>query len=182
MSATADDRDLQLRLQVIEARLHVLERMVVQAVGALALTGLALSVVLPFWTSSESSSSDESPHLWLVQAIFAPPAAGGGPFSGDAMVAGVLLGILLLATLFAFVAIAAFTFGRTPVRGWQRAALVLVSLGSGGAWLLTFLLSAHFERAGNLIGIGLIAHSVGCLLAWGALAAKSTFGRAPIRR
>lgn len=134
------------------------------------------SLILPFW-SAAGPTGDESPHLWLIQAIFALPRAGGGPFEGEAMLVGILLGVLLLATILAFVVVASFAFATRPTRGWQRVVLTLVCLGSAGAWLLTFALTAHADRADNLIGAGLIAHTVGCALAVAAAGVKSVVGR-----
>lgn len=164
-------RELRSQLAAQELRITWLERMLLRGVVLLAIAGLLLSLLLPFFTA-ESDDGSSAEHLWLVQAVFALPKAGGGPFSSEAAISGILLGILLLATVLAIAALASCTFGEDRLRGWQSTALLLVILGTIGAWLFTAALAAHFE-GGSLVGAGLLAHTAGSLLAGAAWRVKS---------
>lgn len=136
------------------------ERRFFHAVAFVALVAGLLAPFLPFLvpTSQARDSADPVP---LIAAVFVLPAAGGGPFRGEAMLAGVVVAgyvVVLLAALIGLVVL----WRRPSVRAarFTRRLATLLLVATGGAVLLLLALVLHFEGTVSIFSPAVIAIAV----------------------
>jgi hypothetical protein len=144
-----EDKVKELRLQVYALRDRVtrLEVGVFRAVVAVGSAALVLGYFVPFLTATEKADDDEDDSIGLLTAIFGLRDSGDGPFSGEATLAAIVVGVFAVAILVALIALLRLfgdRVGTRPVRFARVCGIVLLVV-CGFGWLLVFALAGHFD-------------------------------------
>ncbi len=160
---TTDDRvaDLRRDMYALRDRVTRLEAAVFRAVVAVGSVALVLGYFLPFLTATEKADEDES--IALLPAVFGLGEAGGGPFSEEAVVAAVVVGVFALAVLVALLALLrlfGYEVGSRPVRFARVCGIVLLVACAIG-WLLVFVLASHFEGRASGFSPATLSFTIG---------------------
>ena len=145
---TTEDKVKELRLQVyaLRGRVTRLEVAVFRAVVAIGSAAMVLGYFVPFLTATEKADEDDD-SIGLLPAVFGLGDSGGGPFSEEATMAAIVVGVFALAILVALIALLRLfgnEVGSRPVRFARVCGIVLLVV-CGFGWLLVFALAGHFE-------------------------------------
>ena len=162
----ADDRtstkDSQL-VRDLRDRVAKLELLVFRAVVVVAIAALVVSLFVPFLSATDPDTEDGS--ITLLSAITALNEAGNGPFSGQAAIAGVVVGVLLILAVVTLIGLALLLRDRTG----RRALVVAARLSVGlfvlcvFGWLLVLVLAAHFEGDVSAFSPALVCLTAGAV-------------------
>jgi hypothetical protein len=145
----AEDKVKELRLQMYALRHRVtrLEVALFRAVVAVGSAAMVLGYFVPFLTATEEADDGEDDSIGLLPAVFGLGDSGGGPFSEEATLAAIVVGVFALAILVALIALLRLfgnEVGPRPVRLARVCGIVLLVV-CGFGWLLVFALAGHFE-------------------------------------
>lgn len=154
-------RALRRDYRLLAERVERLERRLFAICAGAAIAALVVGPFLPYLIAAQQTADGDS-SISLLSAVFALPGAGQGPFEGEAMAVGVLLGIFVLAAVVTLVATLSYIGSNTErTRFIARTAAGILLAGSACAWLLVLMLTRQWEwrvsgfsPAPLLIGVG----------------------------
>ncbi|MFL6125956.1 hypothetical protein [Actinophytocola sp.] len=160
---TAENNVKELRSQVYALRNQVtrLEIAVFRAVVAIGATALVLGYFVPFLTATEKAGEDDS--IGLLAAVFGLGGSGDGPFSEEAAMAAIVVGVFALAILVALIALLRLfgnQVGSRPVR-FARVCGIILLVACGFGWLLVFALAGHFAGRVSAFSPATLSFTIG---------------------
>jgi hypothetical protein len=161
---TAEDRIRELRLQMyaLRARVKRLEIAAFRTVVAIGSAAMVLGYVVPFLTATEKAD-DGDDSIGLLSAVFGLSDSGDGPFSGEARLAAIVVGVFAMVILVALIALLRLfgnPVGNRAVRFARVCGIVLLVL-CGLAWLLVFALAGHFEGRVSAFSPATLSFTIG---------------------
>jgi hypothetical protein len=162
---TADDKVKELRLQVyaLRDRVNRLEVAVFRTVVAVGAAAMVLGYFLPFLTATEKADDGEDDSIGLLPAVFGLGDSGDGPFSEEATLAAIVVGVFALAILVALIALLRLfgnEVGSGAVRFARVCGIVLLVVCACG-WLLVFALAGHFEGRVSAFSPATLSFTIG---------------------
>jgi hypothetical protein len=162
---TTEDKVKELRLQVyaLRGRVTRLEVAVFRVMVAIGSAAMVLGYFVPFLTTTEKADEDDDNSIGLLQAIFGLGDSGDGPFSEEATMAAIVVGVLALAILVALIALLRLfgnEVGSRPVRFARVCGIVLLVV-CGFGWLLVFALAGHFEGRTSAFSPATLSFTIG---------------------
>lgn len=153
-------RALRRDYRLLAERVERLERRLFAICAGAAIAALVTGPFLPYLMATDPDPDEES-SISLLSAVAALPEAGGGPFEGEAMAVGILLGIFALTTLITLILTFVYLSSNTErARFAVRTAAGILLAGSVGAWMLALKLAyrwsslSGFSPASLVIGVG----------------------------
>jgi hypothetical protein len=155
-------KELRRQLSVLRARVNQIEATLFRAVVVLGSAAMVVGWFVPFLAVT-AKADDEDESVALLPTILGIGDSGGGPFSGEAALAAVVVGVFGLAILVALVAslrLLRDRVGPGPVR-FARICGVVLLVACALGWLLVLALAAHFEGRSSAFSPATLCFTVG---------------------
>ena len=162
-----DEKEAMRRKYVaLERRIRRVEDVHYFASGIASIAAFAVGLFVPFVQATKPTGDDDD-SIAILPAVFELAAAGGGPFEGEAILAGAVLGVFALiaiVTASSVIAILAQTTARRVTVA--RVCVNVMLVGCAGAWLLVLLLAAHFAGRPSVFSPAVFCMTIGAGIAW----------------
>ncbi len=156
-------KELRFQLYALRDRVNRLETGLFRAVVALGSAAMVLGWFVPFLMATGKGSGDEDDSIALLPTIFGIGDAGDGPFSGEAVVAAVVVGVFGLAILVALVVLLGLFRDRVSRRRVRFARIcgIVLLVACAIGWLLVFALAGHFEGRTSAFSPATLCFTIG---------------------
>jgi hypothetical protein len=162
--ATEDSvKELRLQVYALRSRVARMEVGVFRAVVAVGAVAMVLGYFLPFLTVTEEADESDDDSIGLLTAVFGLGDSGDGPFSEEATMAAIVVGVFALVILVALIALLRLFADKVsdrPVRFARVCGIVLLVV-CGCGWLLVFALAAHFEGRVSAFSPATLSFTIG---------------------
>lgn len=160
----AEDKVKELRLQMyaLRGRVNRLEIAAFRTVVAIGSVAEVLGYVVPFLTATEKADEGDD-SIGLLSAVFGLSDSGDGPFSGEAKLAAIVVGVFALVILVALIALLRLFGTRVGSRAvrFARVCGIVLLVVCGFAWLLVFALAGHFEGRVSAFSPATLSFTIG---------------------
>lgn len=160
---TVDVTVLRREVQGLRDRVHQLEVALFRAVVTVGSAAVVLGFFVPFLSATEKANADEDDTISLLPAIFGLGSAGGGPFSEEAVMAAIVVGVFGLAALVALIALLRLFRDRASSGGvrFARVSGIVLLVACALAWLLVLVLAGHFEGETSAFSPATLCFTIG---------------------
>jgi Flp pilus assembly pilin Flp len=168
----AEVEALRRQVYAMRDRVHRLEIGLFRTVVALGSAAVVSGFFVPFLSATEKADAGEDDSISLLPTVFGIGDTGGGPFSGEAALAAVVVGVFALAILVALVALLRLFRDRVSARAVRFAricGIVLLVMCAFG-WLLVFALAGHWDGRVSAFSPATLCFTVGGAAALAAAA------------